>query len=214
MVPTIEPVRLVGAQRNQAAEMLVEAFAEDPMYQYVFPDIDERRRALRRLWSALLVYNQVYGEIYTTPEVKGVACWLSPGKTDVTWWRMLRTRLVLGRALMRFGRRERRRFLDILSFMEQVHKRQIDGPHWYLSVLGVEPSYQAQGIGSRLLAPVLSRSDDEGVPCYLETVTEENVSFYSKRGFEVASQEEVHGLKIWTMLREPQARSASQSSIQ
>jgi ribosomal protein S18 acetylase RimI-like enzyme len=89
--------------------------------------------------------------------------------------------------------------------MDELHKRKVPGPHWYLWALGVEPARQGQGIGSRLIAPVLAQADREGLPCYLETETAGNVAFYQKQGFYVVSDDLVPGqsLRIWTMLREP-----------
>ena len=35
--------------------------------------------------------------------------------------------------------------------------------------------------------------DDQGLPCYLETMKEENLAFYASHGFEVAAEEMVRG---------------------
>jgi ribosomal protein S18 acetylase RimI-like enzyme len=100
----------------------------------------------------------------------------------------------------------RKEFLAVLAYMDKIHKREAPGPHWYLWALGVEPGHQGQGIGSRLIQPVLARADKDGVPCYLETQTEGNVAFYQKQGFEVVSDGWVpeQEIRVWTMLREPQ----------
>ena len=44
---------------------------------------------------------------------------------------------------------------------------------------------QGRGVGSALLEPALARADGEGMPCYLETQKEENLSFYARHGFAV-----------------------------
>ncbi|MBU0596347.1 GNAT family N-acetyltransferase, partial [Candidatus Bipolaricaulota bacterium] len=77
--------------------------------------------------------------------------------------------------------------------------------HWYLMALGVAPGRQGRGIGARLLSPILRRASDEGLPCYLETQTERNVTFYGKLGFEVLLEERepVGGLPLWFMARQP-----------
>jgi ribosomal protein S18 acetylase RimI-like enzyme len=198
-----EPVRLVASQQEQAVEALTGAFCEDPMYAYVFPDVDERVRSMRWLWSAVLKYGLLYGVTYTIPAVAGVACWLPPGKTEVTLWRTLRAGLPL--AVMRFRRSAQRRCMDVINYMDGLHKQTMTRPHWYLWVLGVDPAHQGQGIGSSLLRPVLAQADEDGVPCYLETQTEWNVAFYRRRGFEVLGESLVpgHGLEFWTMAREP-----------
>ena len=106
---------------------------------------------------------------------------------------------------MRFEKNARSSFLEVLDYLDGVHKAVIKRPHWYLWVLGVDPSSQGQGIGGKLIEPVLARSDDEGVPCYLETQLERNVAFYERRGFEIVWQGEVpqRELMLWTMIREP-----------
>ena len=70
----------------------------------------------------------------------------------------------------------------------------------------MEPGRQGQGIGGRLIQPVLVQADKDGMPCYLETQTESNVAFYQRRGFEVISDGQApgEGFRIWTMLREAQ----------
>ena len=55
--------------------------------------------------------------------------------------------------------------------------------HWYLSILGVAPEMQGQGLGGRLLAPVLEEADAAGVASYLTTFTPRNISFYAKHGY-------------------------------
>jgi ribosomal protein S18 acetylase RimI-like enzyme len=203
MTESKEPIRLVASQKAQAAQVLARAFLVDPAYAALFPDSVERERALQRLFGAVVGYSLVYGLVHTTPAGEGAACWLSPGNTKVTLWRMLRTGLGLQRAVAGFNPQARREFLAVLAYMDEVHKREAPGPHWYLWALGVEPGCQGQGIGGRLIQPVLTQADKEGVPCYLETQTERNVAFYQRRGFEVVSDGVVpgQGIRIWTMLR-------------
>jgi ribosomal protein S18 acetylase RimI-like enzyme len=96
--------------------------------------------------------------------------------------------------------------LTALNDMEETHKRLLpQRPHWYLWALGVDPKCQGQGTGSQLIEPVLVRSDAEKTPCYLEALTEKNMAFYQKRGFDVVHKSETSGwgAHVWAMLREP-----------
>ncbi len=204
MAESREPLRLMASQKAQAAQMLARAFLVDPAYAALFPDEAEREQALQRLFGAVIGYSLVYGLVHTTPAVEGAACWLSPGNTEITLWRILRTGLALQRAVASFKPKARREFLAALAYMDEIHKRGAPGPHWYLWAVGVEPGCQGQGIGSRLIQPVLVQADKDGVPCYLETQTERNVAFYERRGFEVVSDGMVpdQTIRIWTMLRQ------------
>ena len=59
------------------------------------------------------------------------------------------------------------------------------GRHWYLETMGVAPALQRQGLGGRLLAPVLLIADRDQVDCYLETAEPRNADYYARHGFVV-----------------------------
>jgi len=98
----IEPITLETSQKERASEVLTQAFHDDPMWTTIFPEKEERARSLQNLWQALVGYCLVYGEVYTTTQVAGAACWLSPGNTELTLWRSLRTGLGFVRAVMKY----------------------------------------------------------------------------------------------------------------
>ena len=178
----------------------------DPMWVEVLPDEGVRRRTFGVMWPGVMHFCRVYGEVFTTPQGQGAACWAAPGKMRVTFWRMLRAGSGLMWTVMQLSKADRKRFFKVMQPLDRLHRRLMPGQHWYLWAFGVEPASQGQGIGGALLAPILARADAERVPCYLETETEENVAFYRRRGFEVA--EEARFLEgrvtIWAMRRDPQ----------
>lgn len=198
-----DTVLLTPSQRDQAAEMLTSAFQNDPMYAIILPDAILRARPLRSLWRAVIRCCLLYGEVYSTPDVRGVACWLPPGSTNISLWRSLRAGLP--QATMRFPGESRRRLMDLVGYTEDLHRRLMSTSHWYLMALGVDPLHQRQGIAGRLLQPVMERSGADGTPCYLETQTESNVAFYQRRGFDVVHEGDVPGypVRIWVMVRQP-----------
>ena len=196
---------LTRRQLGQAAEGLTQAFLADPMWTAILPDDRARERLMRPMWKALLRYTQVYGEVTTTHDSAGAACWLAPNATRTTTLRMLRTGMGLPFAVMRFPRAERFRFLQAMSFVDGFHSKHMPVPHWYLWALGVDPARQRQGIGTALLRPVLARSDREVHPCYLETQVPGNVSFYERLGFRVVEEANVpqQPIHLWFMRRDP-----------
>jgi len=205
MNPAIKIISLAPSKKELAVETLAQAFQDDPIYTYVFPTIEERLLYTARLAEAMVICCLRYGRVDTTVEVAGVACWLSPGQAEMNLWRSLRTGFALPRAVIAFPKEARERMLGMVEHMDKVHKQTMDRPHWYLWMIGVKPGSQGQGLGSSLLRPVLNQADAESTPCYLETETESNVAFYEKRGFAIATTENVpgHDLKLWTMIREP-----------
>ena len=211
MASEIRVVSVERAVRARAVDAVTRAFLDDPMWSCVLPDREDRGSLLRPMWDALIGFSRVYGEALTTSDGEGAACWVAPGNTRTTLWKLLRTGMALPRSMMRLPKDARERFFGMMRFIDRHHKELMTGPHWYLWVLGVAPEAQGRGIGGRLLEPILERAAAEGVPCYLETQTEENVAFYRKRGFEVVLEERepVGNLPIWFMVRPPQREGAA-----
>ena len=90
--------------------------------------------------------------------------------------------------------------------IDAVHSRLAPFKHWFLQAIGVDSQFQGRGYASRLLRPMLSRIDEEGLPCYLETLEEQNISLYEHFGFKVIEESGVPDscLTNWAMWRDAQ----------
>ena len=196
-------IPLLPAQRDKAVGTLTAAFSQDVMWKAILPDTGERDRVMPMMWRGVIAYCQCYGIVSTTPDIHGVAAWTKPGHAYPTLWKQLRTGFLLPKAVMLMSKPSRERFLREMKQIDQLHRRIMPKPHWYLWALGVAPEHQGQGIGGDLLSPTLVQAQEMGLPCYLETETEDNVAFYTKRGFEVAHEEELSesGFRLWFMTR-------------
>jgi ribosomal protein S18 acetylase RimI-like enzyme len=182
--------------------VLGRAFAEYELLRYYFPDERERRAAADTFVFIGLSVCLKYGEVYASSErLEGVAGWLPPGKAPFGARQMMRS--VPLSVLFRFGRQGAGRLQAYGRFIDNLHRRLVPYPHWYLQIIGVDPAYQGHGFSSRLLRPVLERIDREGMPCFLETNAEINVAIYRRFGFEVLSEDKLPGTEVTTfaMLR-------------
>jgi ribosomal protein S18 acetylase RimI-like enzyme len=195
--------RLSWQHVPQAAETLSQAFENDVIKMALIQSFDVRARFTRWIFKGTTRYCMRYGEVHISPGVEGVACWLPPGRTSMSGWGMVTCWDLLPNPLMLAGRKTLKTFFYLQELMEKLHKRLMPDPHWYLLALGVKPEFQGQGIGGRLLAPMLARLDREGALAYLETQTEQNVTFYQRRGFHVVETVDWQGLAIWLMARKP-----------
>ena len=93
------------------------------------------------------------------------------------------------------------RLIGFIRHLQETHRQEISEPHWYLMVLGVEPSAQRRGVGSELLQWAI---DQAGVkPLYLETAEWTNLPFYTAHGFANLGErsEPQSGLRFWPFLR-------------
>ena len=75
--------------------------------------------------------------------------------------------------------------------------------HWHLGPVGVLPSHQGKGIGTKLLSRFCQEADACLSPAYLETDTDKNVRFYERFGFEVVKEAEIFDVKNCYMWRNP-----------
>jgi ribosomal protein S18 acetylase RimI-like enzyme len=74
--------------------------------------------------------------------------------------------------------------------------------HWHLGPIGILPSHQGSGVGSRLMRRFCTEVDACSTRAYLETDLDINVRFYEKFGFNVIAETEVLGVKNRYMLRD------------
>lgn len=190
------------------AALLARAFQDDPLMCYAIPDAEQRRTLLPWLIGLNVRYGCWYGEVYATRGCTGAAIWLPPRHTTRTFWRMLRAGMLA--APLKLPWPVLRRLAHAGGYSVALHERCAPGPHWYLSQIGVEPAHWRQGIGSRLLRPMLARIDAAALPCYLETEREANVAFYQRHGFQVVAEGDAPdgGPHVWAMLRPAHARDA------
>jgi ribosomal protein S18 acetylase RimI-like enzyme len=130
-----------------------------------------------------------------------VACWLPPEHARLTPADIVRSGLYAIPLRLGFG--AYRRLTAFTDYSEPMRHRCVPEPHWYLMLLGVDPACRGQGLGGRLMQPVLEKATAEGVACYLETEKEGNVHFYDRYGFRPADagREPRYGVRTWALLR-------------
>ena len=121
--------KLVESNLPLAAQALTNAFMEDPLQQYVFPD--EAVRKIRSVphFEAVLRYGVLFGEVYTTEDHGGAVVWLRPGETLVTPEKAEKSGLASLPETI--GDAEFTRFISVLDFADEFHKQDMPAPHWY-----------------------------------------------------------------------------------
>jgi GNAT superfamily N-acetyltransferase len=197
----------MSSQRVEA-NVLARAFHDDPMFTFIEPSADRRRRVLPWFFGAALRLGDQQGRV-DRDAGRAAVIWLPPGRTSLGPRAMLRSGLAL--APMRLGPAAFVRFARLTSAFEESAATVHGTTFWHLFILGVDPAVQGQGLGARLVAPVLAEADAAGHLCYLETLSERNLAFYQRLGFAVAGHVTRRDLpEFWMMTRDPR-RSDDQS---
>ena len=177
------------------------AFFDDPLMRWMFPDDNVRRRRLPRLFAALSVHQHLAhggAEIATSGEtVGGVALWDPPG----TWQQSLGQFIRAAPTMLSAMGTAVWRGQVIDNLMRRHHPEE---PHWYLAVIGSDPTVRGAGFGQALLRSRLDRCDAEYAPAYLESSNPVNVPYYERFGFEVTGEISVPGgPTLMPMWRQP-----------
>jgi ribosomal protein S18 acetylase RimI-like enzyme len=179
---------------------LARAFGDDPIWEFILPDIEPEVRAERtlpffRVESRAKVRTAT---AWTTADGMGSALWAPPDG-----WK---TRTIdVARMAFPLMRHTRGRIFQALGVLQRVEREHPKESHWYLAVLGTDPDHQGKGIGAAVLDPVLERCDAEGLPAFLESSKESNIPYYERFGFRVMQELKVgkSAPSVWQMWRDP-----------
>jgi GNAT superfamily N-acetyltransferase len=84
---------------------------------------------------------------------------------------------------------------------EIAEKYKPPAPHYYLGVIGMDPTMRGLGLGTRLLKSFcdLSAGDPFSGGVYLETANPLNVRFYERAGFAETGRGSLGGATLWCM---------------
>lgn len=195
----MEPHPARHDERPQVVTALCRAFFDDRIYRWLVPDDAQRRRSAVGFYSCFVDACWSHGSVCAAGAGTGVALWVPPGR-----------KLVADEQAQSFGRAlmETAGDLAAAARMAQLFEL-LDYSHpsedcWYLAFMGVEPRAQGRGIGSGLLAAVLSQADRDQEPVYLEAACPENVRLYERHGFRTMQELKVADSPIlYAMWRRP-----------
>lgn len=194
MIETILPARLTEAAG--VVETLAQAFQTDPALSWILPDPDHRASALRSLFRTLVPADMRAGVTLRSAGDEAAALWRAPGQAHSGTLEFLRTVLPL---IATFGTALPRG----LKVQGGIDAHRPKGGFWYLHYVGVRTAHQGKGHGGRIIRAQTAVADAEGLPCWLETATPENVPLYERLGFVTQVEWDVPGggPHFWGMMR-------------
>ena len=194
--PVTDAVKVVAAgDRKRAVATVALAFASDPMMRWSFPDADRYFDIARDFIDAFGGHATEHGSADEVADFSAVALWLPPGVSPD------------GEAMGAIieANMPADRMQDGGGLVEQMNKFHPHEPHWYLPLIGTDPTKQGRGYGSALLRHALARCDRDGLPAYLESSNPDNIGYYQRFGFEVTGEIELPdgGPVMYPMWRNP-----------
>merc|ERR1712038_944166 len=196
------------------------------MYCFIFDGLEDesRHEALRWLFVKNLTIqlkNDVVAKcVYVRkPDMKPkMVCFfmlVTPDVEDISTWKMIKNGMFL--FPLKFGLRACQNLLKVKDYIDGLTndyiaskqrkaaaaavKYKSSGQYCILERMVVHPSFQSKGIGSHYLKKALLAGD---VQFYiLQTQEKQNVTFYSRLGFEVVNKDEANfSCTNWVMVKE------------
>lgn len=166
------------ADEARAIAALTTAFANDPAVRWLFPDARQYLRHFPNFAWALAGKAFEHGIVDKLEGNSATALWLPPnvGLDETAVGEVFQDGV------------SQVRWPEVFSILEQMGAFHPNEPHWYLPMIGVDPSEQGGGCGSALLRRGLARCDAAGQPAYLEATNLRNVPLYERFGFKVVGQ--------------------------
>lgn len=201
---TTAQIQVNRAERSQAdivGQALADAFRDDPVIGWLIPfDVENREERLLTFFTSMArSYLRRDKHVFVAGDGVGASMWSAPGSWSLPWSEIVRE---TPQAVRAFGRNLPRALRTQLE-VESKHPK--DPKHWYLGYVGVSSGHQGQGIGSLVLREVLDEADHAGVPAYLESSNERNLTLYERHGFRVQEAYPALGVgpTIHRMWRDP-----------
>jgi ribosomal protein S18 acetylase RimI-like enzyme len=166
------------AHKASVLDILTQSFDRNPSVNHVVKQDHRRQRRIRVLMNYSFKVCNAFGEVWMSDDEQACVLVLYPDKKRVTLntigWDLQLCFSCIG--LTRVGIVLKRE-----STVKALHPKE----HFsYLWFIGVNPTVQHQGIGSKLLKEVMQHSENQKRPIFLETSVESNAAWYQKHGFE------------------------------
>ena len=212
----INTVELKPADFDRAADLLTEAFYDNPAHTYILQDINSRAKLLKWGLKANLKLNLTppknIGRSFALVEdkppgkrkIQAMAFWLPPESGSLGLINKLRSRWFTP---WKLGKATYQRLVEVTVALDNTKENVLnDRQAWYLNNMAVAEELRGTGVGTKVLKHQLeSVVEPSGYPAILMTQKAGNVMFYQRLGFEVARELKVgsgeHAFTNWCMMR-------------
>jgi GNAT superfamily N-acetyltransferase len=193
-MPSVTLNTATASDREPIIDLMVLAFGADPMERWLYPEPRAYLRGFPRFISAFSAKSFESKKAYYIDGYAGAALWLPPGVhlDDEPITASLQQTLSVEKQD------------DIFATLEQMSRYHPQEPHWYLAIMGVDPTQQGHGYGSMLLQHTLTSCDRDHSLAYLESTNPKNIPLYERHGFELLGTIQVGAAPpMFPMLRKP-----------
>ena len=178
--------------KKLVVDMLTRSFIDNKSVNYIIKQDEKSEHRLKHLMEYSFDICNLFGDVFVSDDRKGCALVVVPDRKKVTVKSIL---LDIKMVFSVTGLSNIKKAIRRESAIQKIHP---SVPLYYLWFIGVEPSQQGNGIGSKLLNEIIQKGLSENRTICLETSTLKNIPWYEKHGFKTY-QELDFGYKLYCM---------------
>ncbi len=168
-------------QIKRIAKILAESFMDDPGFQFIFGENENKFPALKDFFELFIPDIIERGEIIIAPEDQGACLWY-PESVEIFNEQFEQILVDIASTVYHFaGEESGKRFEHLIHTMGE---KEPERSHCEVFFIGLKPEARGQGIGKNLIKPVLDYTDTKQLGCYLVSSNSRNISFYERHGFQ------------------------------
>lgn len=176
-------------------DILTSSFRDNKSVNYIIKRDADTQQRLRNLMNYSFEICHLFGSIFLSDNKKSCALILFPDKKKSS---LKSIKLDLKLIFNCVGLAN---VSKALKREAKIKKLQPEGLLYYIWFIGVYPDHQHNGIGSALLAELISDASSEQRTMCLETSTLSNISWYESFGFKVYNELDL-GYTLYFLKRE------------
>lgn len=172
-------IKAAYSDKGFITDILVDSFYDNSSVNYIIRQDEKKKTRIRSLMNYSFDVCYYFGEVFYSEDRKGCALVLFPDKKR----KSLRSILLDLKFILSC--------LDITHLQKAMEREskikalQPNGLKYYLWFIGVQPSEQGKGIGTRLLNEVMTAGCKTNRFLLLETSNIHSVRWYKKSGFQL-----------------------------
>ena len=185
-------IRATLNDKGLVTDILLRSFVDNKSVNYIIKQDDKKEQRIKGLIEYSFDICNLFGDVFISDDRNACALIVVPERKKITVRSIL---LDIKMALSVTGFANIKKAIRRESEIKKIHPAV---SLYYLWFIGVEPSQQGRGIGSKLLNEIIQKALSENRTICLETSTLKNIPWYEKHGF-ITYRELDFGYKLHCM---------------
>lgn len=168
--------------KNLIVDILTKSFEANQSVNYIVKQDKKRLKRIEALMDYSFEICYLFGDVFLSDDNKACALVLYPDKKKTSIKSIM---LDINLILSCVGIENIKKTINREAMIKKIQPKEL---MYYLWFIGVDPNYQASGIGSALMQGLIKDSKIKDRNIYLETSTLKNLPWYKKFGFTIYNE--------------------------